>query len=115
MIPANLNLKIYRGVAFDELRIICQDTNSNAVNIAGWTAHAKARTHCGGAVVIDLAPNVSNGAAGQITLSHNQANTANFPCGRFGWDLVLTQSNGENVGPFLSGQLLVADTYTREV
>lgn len=115
MTPTLLNLTIFQGVAFAPGVLTYNDANGNAVNIAGWTANAEARTTPCGPVVIDLAPQISNGAAGEISLDKNTAQTTNFCAMRGGWDLVLTAPNGERIGPVYAGRIGVSPLHTQPV
>lgn len=115
MTPILLNLTIFQGVAFDPGVITYRDANGNAVNVAGWSANASARVTPCGPVVIDLAPVITDGPNGQVTLAKNSAQTANFDAMRGGWDLVLTAPNGERYGPIASGRIGVSPLHTQPV
>lgn len=115
MTPTILNLTVFQGVAFDPGVLVYRDSNGNAVNIDGWTANATARECPRGPVVLDLAPSISNGAAGEISLAKTSAQTANFRGMIGGWDLVLTAPNGERYGPVYAGRVAVSPLHTQPV
>jgi hypothetical protein len=115
MTPTLLNLTIFQGIAFDPGVLTYNDSNGNAVNITGWTANAEARETPCGPVVFDFVPSVSNGAAGQVSIALNSAQTANLCTMRGGWDLVLTAPNSERYGPIYAGRVGVSPLHTQPV
>lgn len=115
MTPGNLNLTMFRGVTFGPVVMRCQDANGNAVSLENYTPYAQARKVPCGPVVFNLAPSLSNGPNGEITIAHNVANLATFPTGSFGWDLVLQAPNGAVIGPIVAGRVSVSPIFTEAV
>lgn len=104
---------IYRGVDFGPVVLPCTDSSGNVVNATDYTAYSQIRTY-GGCLVRDLTPTVSNGAAGEVTIpAISAANTANMPLGRYGFDVVLADTNGVRTGPYWQGPVVVSDISTR--
>lgn len=66
-------------------------------------------------IVIDLNPSITDPTTGEITIpSISQADTAALQyIGTFAWDLVLTDTNNQRYGPFLSGSFVIADNITQ--
>jgi hypothetical protein len=110
MLPESLNLAMFQGAAFGPEVIYLQDSSGNALNVTGWTpiAHAAEAPGCGRE--FDLAPSISNGSNGEVTISHSNGNTANFAAGRYVWDLFMRASNGVTYGPYRSGRVAVSPT-----
>lgn len=112
MTPANLNLQIFQGATFGPQTIYLTDDNGAALNITGYAPLAHASRAPGCPSEFDLAPSVSNGTNGEVALSHSNGNTANFPAGRFGWDLLLQSPTGAISGPYYSGRVAVSPLHT---
>ncbi len=114
MQPASLAFTIYKGVTFGPVLITCTDSEGAPVDLTGWTAYATARLLAPGwPGEIDLAPSITNAAAGQITLGMTDDQTQALTTGKFGYDLVLQNPDGERLGPFLAGTISVFTLNTR--
>jgi hypothetical protein len=108
------NFTIYRGVDFGPVVLTCTDSAGNVANVTDFSAFAEMRSGTCGAVTLNFAPTVSNGAAGEVTIpAVSAANTANLPGGRYGWDLVLANATGFRTGPYHLGAVVVADLHTQ--
>lgn len=112
MIPASLDLVIYRQVTFS-LGINCLDANGNPVNITGWTPFAQVRDKPGGRLVIDLQPTISNAVTGSVLIALTADQTEALDHGTYQWDFQMQQpTSGPILGPFLAGQFIVKDSVT---
>jgi hypothetical protein len=112
MIPANLPLIAYRGTSFGQ-KFICKDSNQVIVDINGWTAFALVRVAPQKHIVLDLAPTITNGAGGEVSISFTDEQTLLFPPGEFVWDFVLQRPTGEKLGPFLAGTFSIKTANSR--
>ncbi len=116
MVPAPFPLTLYRGATFGPLVITAlQEDQVTPVDLTGgWLVYAKVRKTPTGPVLIDLAPTVTNGAIGEITIpAIPDETTEDSPGGNFVWDLLLERPTGEVVGPFLAGAFVVTTAVSR--
>ncbi|MFA7302071.1 MAG: hypothetical protein WC069_07200, partial [Candidatus Shapirobacteria bacterium] len=97
MTPAALNLTIIKGITFGPVLITCKDSGGAAVNLTGWSVTADARQSPSKAVAFSLAPQITDAAAGQITVGFSDEQTNALPAGTFRWDLVLERPTGERL------------------
>lgn len=110
MLPASLDLVIFRNVTFS-VGITCIDINNNPVDITGWVPYAQARDKPAGRLIIDLAPTISGPAVnGLVLISLTSAQTSGLEHGTYVWDFHMKQPNGLIIGPFLAGKFIVNDS-----
>jgi hypothetical protein len=115
MIPAPLDLVIYREVTFS-LGINCLDANNAPVNITGWTPFAQVRDKAGGRLILNLAPTISNALTGSVLIALTAAQTKALDHGNYVWDFQMQQPTGGPIlGPFLSGAFKVLDSVTNTI
>src|SRR5688572_3493488 len=103
MKPARYNLSMTKGITFGPIVFYCADEEEVAVDLTGWTAYAEVRSGPGGSVVFDLQPQITDPAAGEITIEATDEQTAELTPGLFRWDLILENPAGERLGPYLVG------------
>lgn len=108
MTPANYPLTIYRGTTFGPLLINCQDADGAPVDLTGYTPYAEVRRTALGPRVVNFAPTIPAPLIGQISFGLTDEQTAVLPHGAFVWDLLLEDTSGAVLGPFLSGACTVA-------
>ncbi len=115
MTPGPYDLDLHRGATFAGLVLACQDAASEPVDLTGWTAQAEVRKTNGSAtVVLDLAPVISNGPEGEVTLPEiRETETLDLPPGNYVWDLLLTDTAGKRTGPYVTGIFTIHRTVTR--
>lgn len=113
MIPASLNLEVYKGVTFEPVTLTMRDANLNSVDLTNWSVFAEVRRNCSKSLVLDLLPIVSDAANGQITISLTDEVTANLSEGVFYWDIILENDSGERLGPYLAGKFTISCIITQ--
>ena len=113
MTPGAYNLKIRRGVAFSCTFTFTEDDGTTPIALTGWVPYASVRKVPTGAVILDLAPVLTDGAAGIVTISFTAAQTAALTAGNFRWDLVLKNPSLERVGPYIEGLCDISTLITR--
>jgi hypothetical protein len=113
MKPAILDLRISKGITFGPVQIYCQDEDLAPVDITGWQVFAQVRRNPNGDVLFDLLPVITDGPAGEITLSADHEDTAELQAGLYRWDLILENPDGERLGPFIVGAVHVLAPITQ--
>jgi len=113
MIPATLDLTIYRGATFGPILITFLDDSGVAINLTGWNVFSDARGTVIRPVAFSLGAVFLNAVGGQVTLSKTDDQTNEIVSGDYGWDLFLENPAGERLGPFISGQVSVLGVYTQ--
>ena len=118
MTPGSLNLPtISRGAACEPLVITIKDkTLQTPIDFTGYRAFAYIKHAPTEDLILDLAPNVTNAAGGEITIpAISPAVTSTIPAGSYKWDLVLESSTGIATGPWLAGTVVVQDIITHPI
>lgn len=69
------------------------DTQGDAINLAGYSASSQIRKSYYSSTAYDFVVQISDAAAGEITLSMSSANTANMSPGRYVYDLNIKDTN----------------------
>jgi len=113
MTPGDLDLEIYTGTTFGPIVVRCLDSEGDPVSIRGWSVFAEVRVKPGEALQFDIAPTISDGDNGEITMTLTGAQTAPLPPGRYRWDLILESSTGVRIGPLLRGLAKVSAPITQ--
>lgn len=115
IIPATVNLTLYRGTTFGPILIIAKDGDDNVVPLVGWTAHAQVRQTPQKPAILDLVPTITDEAGGETTIPGlTDEETKAIPVqGEFIWDFLLERPSGEILGPFLSGAFSIKTATTR--
>lgn len=109
MTPGTKNFTLYRGSSFGpQLFRTLEADGVTVVPLTGWGAHAKVRKTPKGPVVIDLAPYISDGPNGEITIPEiPDETTPDYSEGCYIWDLLLERPSGAIIGPFLAGTFTI--------
>lgn len=91
-------MTIYRGASFI-LTINVRDTDGNPVDLTGATARAEVRRRAAvsSALVLDLAPAITDQAGGIITINIPGATTAALEPGTGKWDLLVDMPGGDTL------------------
>jgi hypothetical protein len=113
MTPATLRLTLITGTTFGPVVITCKDSEDAAVDLTGWSAFAEVRQSVNAAVVLDLAPEVTDAAAGEITIALSDEDTADLTPGSFVWDLILENAAGQRLGPYVAGSFVIRKPVTQ--
>jgi hypothetical protein len=108
MIPASQKITIYKGVDF-YFQLTWKDSTETAIPITGWTVQCDVRKSPTGDVEFSLNPEITDGAAGEVTMELTKTETDALTAGRYRYDLVFTTSAGERVGPLISGPVVVTE------
>jgi hypothetical protein len=69
------------------------DTQGDAINLAGYSAASQMRKSYYSSTAYDFVVEISDAAAGEITLTMSSANTANMSPGRYVYDLNIVDPN----------------------
>jgi hypothetical protein len=113
--PGNYDITIYQGATFTQ-QFTWKDQNGTAIDLTGYTARMMARTAVDNATpFISLATGggiALGGAAGTITLTMSDAQTAALAAQYGVYDLELIDGSG-NVSRLLQGNLFVHKEITR--
>jgi hypothetical protein len=88
------------------------DSTNVAVDITGYTVYAEVRRTVSGDLVLDLEPEITDAAAGEITIELTAAETDDLVPGNYGWDLVLMDTDDKRTGPYVQGGFNVAKSFT---
>jgi len=113
MKAARLNLTIVKGITFGPLLINCKNAAGQPVDLTDWSVFAEVRVNPKAALAFSLEPEITEAAAGEITIGFTDEETQELPAGHYGWDLVLERPSGERLGPYVTGKLTVAPIYTQ--
>ena len=108
-----MNLTITRGISFLPITVTVEDA-SGAIDLTGWSVFSDARSIKGGPVSFSLSPTITDAATGEITIPEKDADaTALLTGGRYYWDLVLENTDGQRLGPYLSGLITIDSAQTQ--
>jgi hypothetical protein len=69
------------------------DTQGDAINLAGYSASSQIRKSYYSSTAYNFTVQISDAAAGEITLSMSSANTGNMSPGRYVYDLNIKDPN----------------------
>jgi hypothetical protein len=69
------------------------DTQGDAINLAGYSASSQIRKSYYSSTAYDFTVQITDAAAGEISLSMSSANTANMSPGRYVYDLNIKDTN----------------------
>lgn len=108
MIPAELDLTIYKGTRFGPVQITCLDSGGEPVDLTGWIPYADASLGTGFPKAFTLAPYLAaDPTTGVVEMLFEDEETPNLPEGTFFWDLLLKNPDGQILGPFVIGRVIV--------
>ena len=89
------------------------DSLGSPVNLTGFTVYAQVRVSSGSPVIIDLAPTISNAAAGEVTIPEIADETTDtYTHGKYQWDLLLEETGTDNMQQILRGTFLINNKIT---
>ncbi len=90
--------------------------SNNPVDLTGYTTEAQVRRNPRSAMLIDLAPTVTDAANGEVTIPAipTSVTTLYTSFGVFYWDFILKNSMNERLGPFVAGSFTISDSITQE-
>jgi hypothetical protein len=91
-----LDLEFWRGTTFGPVKIYAKDSDGNTLNLTGWTVAAKTD-------YFDLGASITDPTSGEVTMEVSQADTANIELGKYKWDMLLTNQEGDVLGPYIGG------------
>jgi hypothetical protein len=113
MTPGKYDITLRPGADFGPMVFSLQDAEGEPLNLTGHSVAAHVRAAPNGALVLDLAPDVTAPAEGEVTIYVPAADLEDVPLAKYGWDLVLTDgAGGKRV--ILAGAVAVRGTYTHE-
>lgn len=109
-----LALTIYKGLTFPALVITAKDSLGVVQNLTGWSVYAELRENPSQALLLNLAPTITNAVAGEITVpAIAYAVTGTLAEGNDVWDLVLQNPAGQRLGPMIGGSVAVVKPVTQ--
>jgi hypothetical protein len=108
MTPGTQKITIYKGVDF-YFRLNWKDANEDAIPITGWSVQCDVRTSPTAEIAFSLNPEITDGAAGEVTMELSKTETDALTAGKYEYDLVFTTEAGERVGPLIKGPLFVKE------
>ena len=112
--PAELNFSIHKGATLGPLVFFCRDADCNPTDLTGSSAYAEVRADAQSPVIFDLAPTVTDAAAGEITIERTDEQTAAISAssGEYAWDLLYQNSSGKRF-KIARGTVDLTDTITQ--
>ena len=122
MTPATLNLLLNPGVTFGPITFTFKDSNGDPIDLTDYNVWAWVKTSREDLPVqepkIDLAPTITDAANGQITIYITDEDTYDIEespedPGYDYWDLILENTSGERLGPFVVGTFTVCKIITQ--
>jgi hypothetical protein len=115
MIPARYDLQLTPGLIFGPYVLNALDENDDPVDITGWVPFAEVRVRPGASkVILDLNPSITDGPNGEITIpkiTDEQTYDLKFVVAR--WSLILENTSGDRLGPFIQGKFIIKGTPTK--
>ena len=88
------------------------EDDDGPMDLSGWGVEAMVRHPLGGALIVDLAPEITDAGAGEISISITDEQTAELTPGTYRWDLILITPAGERLPPVLAGKATVRTPQT---
>jgi hypothetical protein len=107
-----VNLVINQGTDFNQTFDLTA-ANEQPLLLTNYTASAQMRKHAGSKNAYNFTVEFTDRASGQIKISLTDVITRRIKPGRYVYDIILTDSNGEK-SKVLEGQALVRESATRE-
>lgn len=114
-VPVDCPITIYIGTTFGPLLVkIVNDASGDPVNLAGYAAEAKVRVVAQyPTIYVDLLPLITNELLGQITIVVDEVTTGGLVPMDCVWDLILVNTNGKRIGPFVGGAVSIRHPVSR--
>ncbi len=112
MKPGKLNLTIYTGFQFQKT-IRLKDATGEFIDLTGYTPFAEVRENRSSAVVLDLAPTITDATSGEVTIDIADETTDALTKGAFVWDLMLEDGDDKRLGPYVAGRVEIEDGITQ--
>tara|TARA_B100000029_G_C17200166_1_gene824068 strand:- start:123 stop:464 length:342 start_codon:yes stop_codon:yes gene_type:complete len=106
------NLTIHTGTDFDQVFVLADDASESILNLTGYTSSAKMKRHGTSATSTSFTTSFTNIAGGKVKIALTAAQTAELKPGRYLYDLILTNSSGENIR-VVEGEIMVKKSVTR--
>lgn len=117
MIPQVVqSLTMWRGITFDSFIITCYQDAALTIpaDITGWTPWSEVRTAPDQALILNLAPLITNPTVGQVTIPAIQDEvTIQQPEGKFKWDFTMMDPSGARHGPYVAGSFTIKSKVTQ--
>ncbi len=105
-------LRIYRTCDFNAV-FVMQDDAGAAFDLTGWTVEAMMRDARNGELILDLAPTVTDAAAGEITIAISAEDTAELAVKSGVWDMILITPESLRLPPTISDKCSITNPVTR--
>ena len=106
------NLTIHTGTDFDQVFILADDASESIINLTNYTSSAKMKRHGTSATSTSFTTSFTDISGGKVKIALTAAQTAELKPGRYLYDLILTNSSGENIR-VVEGEIMVKKSVTR--
>ncbi len=112
MIPVNAPVLVYRKTDLT-IEVSVLDSADDPVPITGWTFAAHVRRTVDGELVLDLEPAIADAAQGLVRIFHDATVTEDLTPGKYVWDFIAIDPDGNRTGPYLAGEFVVKEPVTK--
>lgn len=115
MTPGPYNLTMTRGCRFPAAGAIVLQMlgGSGPFDLTGYTAEAQVRVQTGDAVILDLAPIITDALNGEVTLTtFSDEETMEYIAGVYQWDFILSSVINDVTGRYIAGQFYIVNKIT---
>jgi hypothetical protein len=110
VISARLNLLLNPRTTFGPFIFLFKDGDGVPIDLTDWTVWAQAYYKVAGGGCprrLDLAPVITDAVNGEVTIYITDENTSTIPEGDGAWDMLLQNTDGEILGPYVAGAFTV--------
>lgn len=106
------NIVIESGATFESVFEFEEYTTESALNLADHTVSAQLRKHYGSSTAVSFSAVITNASTGRITIELSATQTASLKQGRYVYDIVIENSQGEKT-KLVEGSAIVRPGVTR--
>ncbi len=108
------NFEIKRGLTFLPVEITLTEDNDTPMNLSGFSVFADVCVSPAALASFSFNPTITSAASGIITLGEiTPGETMSLQAGDYTWDLVLENSSGQRLGPYVEGIVVVSSINTK--
>jgi hypothetical protein len=108
------DLVIKRGVTFPEVEISFADGSGVPMNLVGWSVYADVCEQPSSVASFSLNPTIVSAESGVVKLSEiTPSGSMALKVGDYHWDLVLQNTLGQRLGPYIEGAVSVISVNTK--
>lgn len=113
--PFNLPLTITKGITYGPVIFTFKKEDTTPFDLTDggtWAVLAYGRRSKDAKDKIDLNPQITDAANGEVRISFTDEQTLALMGGEYGWDMILLPPSGERLGPYFAGILKVKEINT---